>query len=126
MLTIILSSIPSSEHFASGLALTLDAADGPEEVQVVLTEPLSSALCAAEGAAGAAAELKAEAAAYSASADENTVRALKQLGQLELFEIPTFAAAGCTLPKRLSFVKKLMHNKDLTELLAASRVVLSF
>ncbi len=104
MLTVILSAVPPDELFSSGLALCLDAADGPEPLCVLLAEPLASALLQPEGAA--------------------ILKARQQLGQLELFGVRTCSLSE-ELPALLPFVQQLTPAAG-QELLQASRVMLTF
>ncbi len=70
MLTIVLSAAPDHELFSQGLDCALNAADGSEPCQVIITPPLLEAL-------------------RTLPEDSPTV---KQLHQLDLFAIPTSCA----------------------------------
>lgn len=101
MWTFILSVKPEDEIFAQSLDLILDAQDGAEPCQLIVTAPLTLVLA-------------------TAPADAPYV---KQLRQLELFDIPTYSLS-VPLPS-LPFVK-VIDGPNLGLMLTASKHVLTF
>lgn len=106
MQTFILSERPEHELFSHGLDLILDASEGTEPLQTVIMGDLLQAL-------------KAQAAGSESS--KICARAARQLGQLELYEIPVFICPDhCAL---LPFAAVIGFNELYLSLQRSSRVL---
>ncbi len=106
MLTVMLTACPEQEMFSQGLDFALNAADGAEPCQVIVSGSLLESLC------------------QPASAQKPEYAAVvRQLTQLELFELPVFTCphACAALP----FAAAIGFN-ELYRVLQQSRQTITF